>query len=237
MSGSTHLKVTLGRVSLLLSAQSGHPNGELRTEAVRTPAPDPKGGSRHAHQRGGLWGLIPTSWGLWADETGKRGEAAPRLVAERHMFGQTSAEEGAGMWIREAVLGRGLREALCGLLGTRLQSLLRVRQDPLAARYPGPPPQGVGLAGPPAAVVPRVRLLLRLHPPGAAGDLKPLPQGATCCGRRAATPTHSRPGHRAPVSLGDFESVCGNSSARCRTSLSEGALFPTSSLVDWISDF
>ena len=52
------------------------------------------------------------------------------------------------MWIREPVLGCGLREAPGGLLGTRLQSLLRVQQDPLASRYPGPPPLGVGLGWP-----------------------------------------------------------------------------------------
>ena len=181
-------------------------------------------------------GSGPHPHGLWADETGARGETAPRLVAERPVFRQTECRGGSWGVDESACAGLWAAEAPCGLLGTRLRSLLRVQQGALAARYPGPL-QGVGLDGPPAGVVPRARLLLRLHPPGAAGGLKPLPQGATCCGRRAATPTHSRPGRRAPVSLGDFESICGNSSAPSTASLSEGALFPPSSLIDWISDF
>ena len=90
------------------------------------------------------------------------------------------------------MLGCGLREAPGGLLGTRLQSLLRVQQDTLASRYPGPLRREWGLGGPPAVIVPRRRLLRKRHPPRAAGNLEPPPQGATCCGRRAGppSPTH-----------------------------------------------
>ena len=181
-------------------------------------------------------GSGPHLQGLWADETGERGGAAPRLVAKRPVFGRWSAEEGAGVWIRAPVLGCGLGKPCVACWGPACGASSGCSRAPLQPVIPGPL-QGVGLGGPPAGLVPRVRLLLRLHPPGAAGGLKPLPQGATCCGRRAATPTHSRPGRRAPVSLGDFESICGNSSAPSMASLSEGALFPPSSLIGWISDF
>ena len=109
-------------------------------------------------------------------------------------------------------------------------------RTPLHRVIPGPLHWGWGSGGPPAVVVPRVRLL-KLHPPGAAGNLEPLPQGVTCCGGRAGPPSPTHVLVTGPVSLGDFESICDDSSERCTASLSEGALFPTSSLIDLISDF
>ena len=83
-------------------------------------------------------GSGPHPHGLWADETGARGETAPRLVAERPVFRQTECRGGSWGVDESACAGLWAAEAPCGLLGTRLRSLLRVQQGALAAVIPGP---------------------------------------------------------------------------------------------------